>query len=68
MEKNKEKGSVGAMKKKQMRLHGIYTMLAFLCMAASLIVCGPVITRVLAAAGIVCILLCVYTGHKMLKG
>lgn len=56
------------MKKKQMRLHGICTILAFLCMVVSLIVYGPVITRVLAAAGLVCILLCMYSGHKMLKG
>ena len=56
------------MKKKQMRWHGIFTMLALVCLIAALLpFAGILIMKILIAAAVVCIILCIYTGHKMLK-
>lgn len=53
--------------RKTMKMHGIWTMVALVCMIAALTPLPVAVLKILAAAGIVCIILCIYTGHRMLK-
>lgn len=53
--------------KKSMKMHGIWTMAALICLALSFFPFGLLIIRFLTGAAIVCIFFCIYTGHKMLK-
>lgn len=53
--------------RKTMKMHGVWTMAALVCMIAALMPLPQAVLKILAAAGIICIILCIYTGHRMLK-
>lgn len=53
--------------KKSMKMHGVWTMAAIVCLVFSFFPFGLLIVRLLNGAALACIFLCIYTGHKMVK-